>query len=38
MGEPAVAAAEWGNRLAATVIQHPGAIVPPEVMAWAARR
>jgi 2-dehydro-3-deoxygluconokinase len=34
-GEPAAAAAAWGNRLAATVIQHPGAIVPPAAMAWA---
>lgn len=38
MGESALAAAEWGNRLAATVIQHPGAIVPAEVMAWATPR
>jgi 2-dehydro-3-deoxygluconokinase len=34
-GEPPEAAAAWGNRLAATVIQHPGAIVPREAMAWA---
>ncbi|HEY0820286.1 MAG TPA: sugar kinase [Rhizobacter sp.] len=35
MGESAEAAAAWGNRLAATVIQHPGAIVPREAMGWA---
>ena len=29
------AAAALGNRLAATVIQHPGAIIPREAMAWA---
>jgi len=28
-------AAALGNRLAATVIQHPGAIIPREAMAWA---
>ncbi|MBX3622143.1 MAG: sugar kinase [Rhizobacter sp.] len=35
MGAPADVAAQWGNRLAATVIQHPGAIVPREAMGWA---
>ncbi|HET7792375.1 MAG TPA: sugar kinase [Rhizobacter sp.] len=34
-GEAPEVAAAWGNRLAATVIQHPGAIVPREAMAWA---
>jgi 2-dehydro-3-deoxygluconokinase len=34
-GESPEASAEWGNRLAATVIQHPGAIVPREAMGWA---
>ncbi|MGY4830055.1 sugar kinase [Sphaerotilaceae bacterium SBD11-9] len=34
-GESPEVAAGWGNRLAATVIQHPGAIVPREAMAWA---
>jgi 2-dehydro-3-deoxygluconokinase len=34
-GSPAEAAASLGNRLAATVIQHPGAIIPREAMAWA---
>ena len=34
-GGSAEAAASLGNRLAATVIQHPGAIIPREAMAWA---
>ncbi|HEX3138690.1 MAG TPA: sugar kinase [Rhizobacter sp.] len=34
-GASAEAAARLGNRLAATVIQHPGAIIPREAMAWA---
>lgn len=34
-GGSAAAAAALGNRLAATVIQHPGAIIPREAMAWA---
>jgi 2-dehydro-3-deoxygluconokinase len=34
-GGSADAAASLGNRLAATVIQHPGAIIPREAMAWA---
>jgi 2-dehydro-3-deoxygluconokinase len=35
LGAAPEAAAAWGNRLAATVIQHPGAIVPREAMDWA---
>lgn len=35
LGAAPQAAAAWGNRLAATVIQHPGAIIPREAMAWA---
>jgi 2-dehydro-3-deoxygluconokinase len=35
LGGSPEASAAWGNRLAATVIQHPGAIVPREAMAWA---
>ena len=31
-GEDAVSAAVFGNRVAARVIQHPGAIIPIEVM------
>ena len=34
-GASVEAAARLGNRLAATVIQHPGAIIPREAMAWA---
>jgi 2-dehydro-3-deoxygluconokinase len=32
-GEDPRRAAEWGNRLAARVIQHPGALIPREAMA-----
>lgn len=32
-GAPADAAAQAGNRLAARVVQHPGAVIPAEVMA-----
>ncbi|RTL40005.1 MAG: sugar kinase [Burkholderiales bacterium] len=32
MGEPAAQAAAFGNRLAARVIQHPGALIPREAM------
>ena len=34
-GGSTTAAAAWGNRLAGTVIRHPGAIIPREAMAWA---
>lgn len=36
-GGSAESAAALGNRLAATVIQHAGAIIPREAMAWAMR-
>lgn len=36
LGGSAEDAAAWGNRLAATVIQYPGAIIPCKAMAWAS--
>jgi 2-dehydro-3-deoxygluconokinase len=32
LDRPALEAARWGNRLAAVVVQHPGAIIPREAM------
>jgi 2-dehydro-3-deoxygluconokinase len=32
LDHPALQAARWGNRLAAVVVQHPGAIIPREAM------
>ncbi|HET6222319.1 MAG TPA: PfkB family carbohydrate kinase, partial [Dongiaceae bacterium] len=32
LDHPPLRAARWGNRLAAMVVQHPGAIIPREAM------